>query len=63
MAGARVPPRLELADLVRTYGDAYRRTHRLATIQLELTFAHVRALGLGTGTYAGLRDTLPSAQS
>jgi uncharacterized protein (DUF983 family) len=33
MAGARVPPRLELADLVRTYGDAYRRTHRLATVQ------------------------------
>jgi peptidoglycan/xylan/chitin deacetylase (PgdA/CDA1 family) len=30
---------------------------------LELTFAHVRELGLETGTFAGLRETLPSAQS
>jgi len=26
-------PRLELADIVRAHGDAYRRTHRLATVQ------------------------------
>jgi hypothetical protein len=26
-------PRLELADLVRAHGDAYRRTHRLAPVQ------------------------------
>lgn len=32
-AGARVPPRLELADIVRAHGDAYRRTHRLAKVQ------------------------------
>lgn len=32
-AGARVPPRLELADIVRVHGDPYRRTHRLATVQ------------------------------
>jgi hypothetical protein len=28
-----VGPRLELADIVRAHGDAYRRTHRLATVQ------------------------------
>jgi hypothetical protein len=32
-AGARPSPRLELADIVRAHGDAYRRTHRLATVQ------------------------------
>ena len=32
-AGARASPRLELADIVRAHGDAYRRTHRLATVQ------------------------------
>ena len=26
-------PRLELADIVRTHGDAYRRTHRLTSVQ------------------------------
>jgi hypothetical protein len=26
-------PRLELADIVRAHGDAYRRTHRLASVQ------------------------------
>jgi len=31
-AVARVP-RLELADIVRAHGDAYRRTHRLAPVQ------------------------------
>ena len=30
---ARVPPRLDLADIVRAHGDRYRRTHRLAKIQ------------------------------
>lgn len=30
---ARVPPRLELADIVRAHGDPYRRTHRLAKVQ------------------------------
>lgn len=30
-AGVRL--RLELADIVRVHGDAYRRTHRLATVQ------------------------------
>ena len=34
-AGARASPRLELADIVRTHGDRYRRTHRLATVQLR----------------------------
>ena len=29
-AGSRARPRLELADIVRAHGDAYRRTHRLA---------------------------------
>ena len=28
-----VRPRLELADIVRAHGQAYRRTHRLATVQ------------------------------
>jgi hypothetical protein len=32
-AGARVRPRLELADIVRAHGDAYCRTHRLAKVQ------------------------------
>ena len=31
--GRARPPRLELADIVRAHGDAYRRTHRLATVQ------------------------------
>jgi putative transposase/transposase-like zinc-binding protein len=32
-AVSAVRPRLELADLVRAHGDAYRRTHRLAAVQ------------------------------
>ena len=32
-AVSRVRPRLELADIVRAHGDAYGRTHRLATVQ------------------------------
>jgi Putative transposase/Transposase zinc-binding domain len=32
-AGGRVPRRLELADIVRAHGDAYRRTHRLVKVQ------------------------------
>ena len=32
-AGARASSRLELADIVRAHGDAYRRTHRLARVQ------------------------------
>ena len=32
-AVSRVRPRLELAEIVRAYGDAYRRTHHLATVQ------------------------------
>lgn len=32
-AVSRVRPRLELAEIVRAYDDAYRRTHRLATVQ------------------------------
>jgi len=32
-AGARVFRQLELADIVRTYGDGYRQTHRLAPVQ------------------------------
>ena len=31
--GLARPSRLELADIVRAHGDAYRRTHRLATVQ------------------------------
>jgi hypothetical protein len=32
-AGTRALRRLELADIVRTHGDVYRQTHRLATVQ------------------------------
>lgn len=32
-AVSNVRPRLELADIVRAHGGAYRRTHRLATVQ------------------------------
>src|SRR5206468_139654 len=32
-AGARVRPRLELADIVRAHGDEYRRKHCLAKVQ------------------------------
>ncbi len=32
-AVSRARPRLELADIVRAHGDAYRRTHRLASVQ------------------------------
>jgi len=32
-ADAAARPRLELADIVRAHGDAYRRTHRLTTTQ------------------------------
>jgi hypothetical protein len=32
-AGARASRRLELADIVRAHGDAYRRTHVLAKVQ------------------------------
>ena len=32
-AVSNVRPRLELAEIVRAHGDAYRRTHRLATVQ------------------------------
>jgi hypothetical protein len=32
-AAAVARPRLELADIVRAHGDAYRGTHRLATVQ------------------------------
>src|SRR5262245_17408094 len=32
-AVSRVRPRLELADIVRVHGEAYRRTHRLAAVQ------------------------------
>jgi hypothetical protein len=32
-AVASVRPRLELADIVRAHGDAYRRTHRLTRVQ------------------------------
>jgi hypothetical protein len=32
-AVSSVRSRLELADIVRAHGDAYRRTHRLAAVQ------------------------------
>ena len=32
-AGSSVRGRLELADVVRAHGNAYRQTHRLATVQ------------------------------
>jgi hypothetical protein len=53
-AGAVVPPRLELADLVRAHGDVYRRTHRLATVQ------HVALRAIAacrTATLGGHRET------
>jgi hypothetical protein len=53
-AGAVVPPRLELADLVRAHGDVYRRTHRLARVQ------HVALRAIATcrtATLGGHRET------
>ncbi len=42
-------PRLELADIVRAHGDAYRRTHRLAKVQAIALRAieHCRTAALG----------------
>ena len=53
-AVARVPPRLELADIVRAHGDRYRRTHRLAKVQ------HVALRAIAacrTAILGGHRDT------
>ena len=53
-AGARVLPRLELADIVRAHGDAYCRAHRLAKVQ------HVALRAIAacrTATLGGHRET------
>ena len=53
-AGAGGPPRLELADIVRAHGDAYRCTHRLATVQHRA----LRAIAAcRTAVLGGHRDT------
>ena len=53
-AVARVAPRLELADIVRARGDAYRRTHRLAKVQ----HAALRAIATcRTAVLGGHRET------
>jgi hypothetical protein len=46
--------RLTLADLVRTHGDAYRRTHRLATVQ---TLALCAIAACRTALLGGHRET------
>ena len=53
-AASIVPPRVELADIVRTHGDAYRQTHRLATVQLRA----LRAIeSCRTAVLGGHRET------
>ena len=53
-AASIVPPRVELADIVRTHGDAYRRTHRLAMVQHRA----LRAIAAcRTAVLGGHRDT------
>jgi hypothetical protein len=53
-AVARVAPRLELADIVRARGEAYRRTHRLAKVQ----HAALRAIATcRTAVLGGHRET------
>jgi len=47
-------PRLELADIVRAHGDAYRRTHRLATVQAVALRAIERCR---TAVLGGHRET------
>jgi hypothetical protein len=46
--------RLTLADLVRAYGDAYRRTHRLATVQTRALHA---IAACRTALLGGRRET------
>lgn len=53
-ARARIDRRLELADIVRTHGDVYRQTHRLAKVQ------HVALRAIAacrTAALGGHRDT------
>lgn len=53
-AVSTVRPRLELADIVRAYSDAYRRTHRLAKVQ----HAALRAIATcRTARLGGHRET------
>ena len=53
-AGSKATARLELADIVRAHGDAYRRTHRLATVQ----HAALRAIATcRTAVLGGHRET------
>ena len=47
-------PRLELADIVRVHGDAYRRTHRLAKVQAVALRAIARCR---TAALGGQRET------
>jgi putative transposase/transposase-like zinc-binding protein len=53
-AVARVPPRLELAEIVRAHGDDYRRTHRLAKVQ-QVALRAIAACR--TATLGGHRET------
>jgi hypothetical protein len=48
------PPRLELADVVRVHGDAYRHTHRLAKVQAVALRAIERCR---TAALGGHRET------
>jgi len=47
-------PRLELADIVRVHGDAYRRTHRLVKVQAVALRAIERCR---TAALGGHRET------
>jgi hypothetical protein len=51
---AVAPPRLDLADIVRAHGDAYRRTHRLAQVQTVALRAIARCR---TAALGGHRET------
>ena len=52
--GTVASPRLELADIVRVHGDAYRRTHRLAKVQAVALRAIERCR---TAALGGHRET------
>jgi hypothetical protein len=53
-ADAAARPRLELAEIVRQYGDAYRRTHRLTSVQHRA----LRAIAVcRTAALGGHRET------
>ena len=53
-AVSTVRPRLEFADIVRAHGDAYRRAHRLVTVQ---TLALRAIAACRTALLGGRRET------